>query len=97
MIEQRAGATARLVIGIEFLVAVVVILYAGLREYRNVFDGAPQAVSVRIEAFCSAAVVSASCHAVAQEFTTGRHRIATDAADVGPRSDAWIGCGGGRR
>jgi len=80
VIEQRAGATARLVIGIEFLVAVVVILYAGLREYRNVFDGAPQAVPVRVEASCSAAVVSASCHAAAEEFTTGRHRITTDAA-----------------
>ena len=77
---RRAGATARLVIGIEFLVALAVILYAGLREYRNVFDGAPQAVSVRVEASCSAATASANCQAVAQEFTAGRHRIATDAA-----------------
>ena len=60
---------ARLVIGIEFLVAVAVILYAGLREYRNVFDGAPEAVLVAVEASCNAAVASASCHAVAQEFT----------------------------
>jgi hypothetical protein len=80
VIQRRAGPIVRLVIGVEFIVAVVIILYAGLREYRNVFDGAPQAVPVRVEASCDAAVTSAICHAVAEEFTAGRHRIATDAA-----------------
>jgi hypothetical protein len=82
VIGRRVGTIAQVVIGIEFLVAVAIILYAGLREYRNVFEGAPQAVPVRVEASCSGAGTSTGCHAVAQEFTPGRHRIATDAAGV---------------
>jgi len=80
VIGRRVGTTARIVIGVEFLFAVAVILYVGLREYRNVFDGAPPAVPVQVAASCGGAVASATCHATVQEFTPGRHRIATDTA-----------------
>jgi len=73
----RLGALARIAIGIEFAVAVAIIVYAGLHNFRDVFQGAPPAVRVRISASCDAADGSGSCEASLIELNPGRYRIVT--------------------
>ena len=78
---RRAASIGRVAIAIEFVVALAIVVYAGLRNYRDVFNGAPSAVPARIvSASCTPSGADGNCHASAQELTPGRYRIATDIA-----------------
>jgi len=78
----RLRALARIVIGVEFGAAVAIIVYAGVHDFHDVFQGAPPAVRARISASCDAAGESGSCGASLVELNPGRYRIVTSTSSA---------------
>jgi hypothetical protein len=62
----------------EFVLAVAVIVYGGLHDFRGVFFGAPPGLPVRFGATCEAVESASPCHVSVIELSAGRHRVATD-------------------
>ena len=69
----------RALIAVEFALAVVVIVYAGLHDIRGVFFGAPPGLPARFDATCSGTEPASQCHVAVTELSAGRYRLATDA------------------
>ena len=76
-VRATAATVARLVVAVEFVLAVAAIAYAGYHDLPDVFVGAPRAVPVRIAASCGGAAASESCAASVMELNAGRFRVAT--------------------
>lgn len=69
---------ARLVVCVEFFVAVGAIVYLGLHLTNDVFVGSPAALPVRIEAWCQSSVPASPCTVSIVPLSSGRYRITTD-------------------
>ncbi|PYR36990.1 MAG: hypothetical protein DMF93_18785 [Acidobacteria bacterium] len=74
------GRVGRAVVGVELVIAVAVIIYAGLHDVDAVFSGSPPGIPARIAASCRAIDSAASCSVVIDELNPGRYRVATSVA-----------------
>jgi len=72
------------IVGLEFALAVALIVYAGVHDFHEVFSGTPKAAAARIEASCSAPQGVTPCDVAVEEVDEGRYRLATnvDAAQL---------------
>jgi hypothetical protein len=70
----------RVVVSVEFVLAVAAIAYAGLHDFSDVFAGSPPALPAHIDASCEAIAPISPCRASIMELNAGRYRIATDVA-----------------
>jgi len=77
---ERLRSAGRILIAIEFVFAVVVIIYSGWHVLPDVLSGSPPALPVRFEASCDSVQATLPCHVSTEELTPGRYRIATDVA-----------------
>src|SRR5262245_832405 len=68
----------RMLLAGEFVLAVVIIVYAGFHDIRGVFFGAPAGLPVRFDATCHAAESESQCHVTVTELSAERFRLATD-------------------
>ena len=76
---DRLSRVCRVLLCGEFVVAVAVIVYAGVHDVKDVFFGAPAAVAVQIDGSCEAGDPSVPCHVSVAELHAARYRIASDA------------------
>jgi len=69
----------RLLILVEFGVALAIIVYAGLHDVRDVLAGTPPAIPADVAARCGAAAGGHACEALAMRLNAGRYRVWTTA------------------
>jgi len=74
---NRLVPIGRAVLVAEFVVAVSLIVAAGMHDVPIVFVGAPQGLPVRYRAACSG-IDGGQCVATLSEISRGRYRVATD-------------------